>query len=227
VTTVQPNVVDSIQAGDGVYAPQEDSRLLCNAMSGSNRFDGARVADLCTGSGVVAIHAAVLGAGSVVAYDINDRAVKCARANAARLGVDVDVRTGSHEDAVAHGPYDIVVSNPPYVPSPLPPVGSGLHRAWDAGSDGRHVLDTLCTRAADLVAPGGCMFLVQSEFAGIEHSIEQLTAAGFSVTVVDRDRVAFGPVMTGRAAWLESAGLLEPGRRTEELVVLCAERPSS
>jgi release factor glutamine methyltransferase len=224
VTTVQPDVVDSIRSAPGVYAPQEDSRLLCSVLSASDRIEGARALDLCTGSGVVAVHTAVLGARDVTAFDISDRAVQCARSNATRLGVDVDVRLGSYTEAVAHGPYDVVVSNPPYVPSMSEPSGPGLHRAWDAGTDGRIVLDVLCTGAHRLLAPGGVLFLVQSEFGGTTASIDQLRACGLSAEVVERTRIPFGPVMTTRADWLESRGLLEPGVRTEELVVIRAER---
>lgn len=154
-----------IEVDAGVYAPQHDSWLLRDALQRSGLADGRRVLDICTGSGILAIEAALLGAREVVAFDICPAAVTCAEQNAERTGVAVDVRLGTLEDARRAGPFDVVVSNPPYVPSDRPPEGTGPERAWDAGVDGRVVLDTLCDLAPDLVAPGGAMLIVHSEFS--------------------------------------------------------------
>jgi len=138
----------------------------------------ARVLDLCTGTGVLGIQAALLGAREVLAYDINPRAVACVADNARRVGVEVDARLGTLTDAVAERPFDLVVSNPPYVPSPTRPEGVGIHRAWDAGDDGRVVLDPLCDAVGDLLTPDGTMLIVHSEFSGVPETLRRLTAAG-------------------------------------------------
>ena len=110
----------------GVYAPQHDSHLLIDALSGCVPLTEGSVADVCTGSGVVGIAAAGLGAARVSACDISESAVQCARASADAAGVVVDVRRGSLDRALARGPYDIVVSNPPYVPAPKGPLGESI-----------------------------------------------------------------------------------------------------
>lgn len=187
------------------------------------------VLDICTGSGVVAVAAAQLGAAAVHAVDICRRAVKCARVNAANAGVSVDVRRGSWSDAAALGGYDVVVANPPYVPTG--PVGEcdsvpehiGPARAWDAGPDGRLVLDPLCAAAPDLVSARGVVLLVQSEFADPGRSVRMLSRAMQTVVVLTRS-IPFGPVLTARAGWMERAGLLEPGRRHEQIVVIRGEK---
>jgi release factor glutamine methyltransferase len=97
----------------GVYQPQDDSRLLVESMRRSALIPDRRVLDLCTGSGFVAIAAASMGCAGVTAFDICSHAVRCARANAARAGADVDVREGSWTDALDCTPFDIVVSNDP------------------------------------------------------------------------------------------------------------------
>src|SRR5690625_2307278 len=79
---------------DGVYVPQEDSRLLVSVMASTGVAHRKRVLDLCTGSGLVAIAAADLGAVGVTALDICPRAVACAVANVRSAGVDVEVRQG-------------------------------------------------------------------------------------------------------------------------------------
>src|SRR6185369_1084012 len=107
---------DPLIAAEGVYAPQEDSQFLIDVMEKSGLALDRRVADLCTGSGVVAIAAAEQGASEVAAFDVCLKAVRCARMNALAVGVDVDVHLGSWARAAEFGPFDLVVCNPPYVP---------------------------------------------------------------------------------------------------------------
>lgn len=215
----------SIVVQDGVYAPQEDSFLLCTEIASHEALSGARVLDMCTGSGIAAIEAARSGAREVFAYDISERAVTCAAANAQSNALVVDVRVGTLMDAAAEGPFDVIVSNPPYVPSPHAPTGMGVHRAWDAGDRGRVVLDLLCASAFELLAPGGVLMMVQSEFSGTDESLAQLRDSGFDADVVRRQIIDFGPVMHQRAPWLEATGRLEKGCRREELVVIEGRRP--
>lgn len=213
-----------IEVDDGVYAPQDDSWLLCEALDRGVPVAGRRVLDICTGSGILAIEAALKGAAEVIAYDISPLAVACASRNARRAGVRVDARVGTLDDARRAGPFDVVVSNPPYVPSDAPLRGTGPNRAWDAGADGRVVLDQLCDLAPDLVAPGGSMLIVHSEFSDPPQTIRRFEHAGFESRQVAARVVGFGPVMHAYADRLEAAGLLEPGRRTEELVVIRVDR---
>lgn len=74
---------------------------------------GMRVLDLGTGSGVLAIAAARLGAGWVLALDTDPAAVKAARENTARNGVaaTVSLREGSLEAATVLAPFDLLLAN--------------------------------------------------------------------------------------------------------------------
>ena len=222
---------DGLIALEGVYAPQEDSQFLIDVMEKTGLARGRRVADLCAGTGVVGIAAGEQGAVQVTAFDVCQRSVRCARMNASSAGVDVDVHLGSWARAAEFGPFDLVVCNPPYVPhdpdAPCAPISSdvGSARAWDAGRDGRLVLDPLCAAVPDLLAPGGNFLLVQSEFAVPRQTLAALAEAGLDAEVVAYQWIPFGPVLESRAAWLEDTGRLEPGRREEELVVIRAQRP--
>src|SRR5205823_12375969 len=151
----------------------------------------------------------------VAAVGLSRRAVVSARLNARVRGLPVRVLRGGLPAAVAAGPYDLVVANPPYVPSPEAP--SRATRGFDAGADGRSVLDTLCQRVTDLVNPGGSLLFVQSVMSGVDTSLEMLTAQGCQASVVRRVRVPFGPVLGGRLDFLAAAGLIEPGQQEEEL----------
>lgn len=215
---------------DGVYVPQEDSQLLIDVMDKTGLARGRRVADLCTGSGVIAVAASEQGAASVSAFDICPRAVACARRTALTAGADVEVHLGSWARAAEFGPYDLVVCNPPYVPHD--PTVEGLDlpshfgpaRAWDAGYDGRLVLDPLCATASDLLAEGGTLLLVQSEFSVPRQTLAALASAGLDAEIVAYEWIPFGPVLSSRAQWLEYTGRLEPGRRSEELIVIRADK---
>lgn len=220
-----------VSAAANVYQPQDDSRLLVDAMHHTALIGGRRVLDLCTGSGFVAIAAAEMGCTSVTAFDICPHAVRCTRENAVLAGVDVDVREGTWIDALECGPFDVVVANPPYVPTP--PGGgveairasAGPSWAWNAGPDGRLVLDPLCEAAPKLVCDGGSLLLVHSALAGVQQSLDRLKWAGMRAEVIASKWIPFGPVMTARAKWLEETGQIPWGRREEELVVIRADKP--
>lgn len=81
-----------------------------------------RILDIGTGSGCIAVTLALeLPAAQVSAADISDDALAVARANAARLGAAVDFRRADALHGLADAfageePFDLIVSNPPYVP---------------------------------------------------------------------------------------------------------------
>ncbi|WP_029112106.1 HemK2/MTQ2 family protein methyltransferase [Mycobacterium sp. URHB0044] len=215
----------------GVYAPQHDSELLTGVLMRTGLARGSRVADLCTGSGVAAITAANDGAVDVLAFDVSPQAVRCARANALSAGVDVDVHLGSWSRAAEFGPFDLVLCNPPYVPEPpdgdteVIPIHAGPATAFNAGVDGRLVLDPLCAAAPDLLDEDGTMLIVHSEFSDVDASLAILRQTGLKASVIARQWIPFGPVLTARADWLQRVGKLEQGRRIEELVVIRADVP--
>ena len=204
---------DAAVAAEGVYAPQHDSHLLVDVLARTGLAAGHRVADLCTGSGVVAIAAADQGASAVTGLDICPRAVRCARANALAAGVEIEVHLGSWTRAMEFRPFDVVVCNPPYVPEASGgdaekiPTEAGPAWAWNAGPDGRLVLEPLCAAAPDLLADGGTMLLVQSEFAGIAQTLNRCKRSAWPPKSLPSS--AFRSVRyfgRGRSGWNGPAG---------------------
>lgn len=214
-----------------VYQPLEDSRLLIQALRRCGPMANRRAVDLCTGTGVVAIEAARLGARTVTAYDLCPRAVRATRMGASMAGVQVAAHLGSWMQAMESEPFDLVTCNPPYVPitpeagGGTVPVWAGPTAAWNGGPDGRLVLDPLCAVAADMLTDRGTLLMVQSELAGIDESLAQLRQTGMRAGIVATERIPFGPVLTSQARWLESSGRLARGRRDELLVVIKAVKP--
>lgn len=110
-----------IEVREGVLIPRpETEELVAWVIEKAADIGRPRILDVCTGSGCIALAlAARVGEASVVAVDISDEALTIARCNAERLQLEVEF---IKDDALAHLPniadrkFDIVVSNPPYIP---------------------------------------------------------------------------------------------------------------
>src|SRR3954449_9943449 len=204
----------------GVFTPLSDSWMLARALCAKVRL-GQSVLDVCTGSGAIAVAAARSGAGPVTAIDVSRRSVATVRINARLNGVRVRALRGDLFAPVAGERFDAIVSNPPYLPAAddaLPTRGPA--RTIEAAADGRVRLDRICARAAEHLRPGGAVLLVHSDLIGVERTVAALEADGLRVDVLERRRGPLGPLLTARAPMLEARGLLAPGEREEEMVVV-------
>lgn len=216
----------SLTRPPGVYRPQDDTWLLVNAMTEAGIAPGAAVLDIGCGTGALSIAAARVRPRSITAVDVSRRAVWTARVNTVLRGVRAEVTHGDAFARVAGRVFDLVLANPPYVPG-KPDRPRGRHRAWDAGLDGRVQLDRLCVNAPLLLAPGGTLLVVHSGLCDEDKTLRLLRGGGLKATVVARAEVPFGPVMRARQEKLIELGLLTPGQRTEELVVIRGDRPQN
>lgn len=144
----------------GVYAPVrgEYVDLVADAV---RRYPvaGKRALDVGTGTGVLAFVLARAGA-RVVATDVEPGAVACARDNAERLGLAAAVEVAVADLFPADGSFDLVVSNPPWLPGPA---RTTLERAvYDPG--GAFLARFVAGLPARL-APGGEAWLVVGDLA--------------------------------------------------------------
>lgn len=130
------------------------------------RFKGAppeKVLDLATGSGCIGLSLAAawkdLGA-KVTLSDISEDALDLTRLNATRLGLDSCVRiVRSDLFEKLDGPFDLIVTNLPYVPTEeIPTLSREVRRdptlALDGGPDGLEVVRRFLTEARDRMSPG-------------------------------------------------------------------------
>jgi release factor glutamine methyltransferase len=199
-----------------VFTPISDSWMLADALRRETLWEGSRVLDLCTGSGAIAITAAQRGA-AATAVDVSRRAVLTARLNARLNGVRVRALRGCLFEPVAHERFDCIVSNPPYVPSTRPDLPrTGASRAWEAGHDGRAVLDQIIEEAPAHLRPNGVLLLTHSTLIGEQETLDGLRAAGLSADVVERRRGPLGPLMREQL----QKGLLPPGTTDEEVLII-------
>lgn len=206
-----------------MYAPQGDSELLLDALVGAAVPRGARMLDVCTGTGVVALTGARLGAREVHAVDISARAALAATWNARLRALPVRAHRGDFLER-ATGRFDVVTANPPYVPYSGTGERCGRRsRAWNAGRDGRRFLDRLCEAAPRLLTRDGVLLMVHSTLCDPDRTLELLGRSGLEARVTARRTQPFGPVLRARAQWLEEQDLISPGQRHEELVVIRAD----
>ncbi|MFD7258250.1 HemK2/MTQ2 family protein methyltransferase [Streptomyces sp. NPDC059874] len=211
-------------APPGVYRPQADTRLLDEAFAREELRPAAAVMEIGTGTGALALHAAGRGA-RVTAVDVSWPAVLATYVNALRHRLPLRVLHGDFALRTRGRRFDLVLANPPYVPSPdtrLPTHGAA--RAWDAGPTGRLIIDRICATAAAMLRPGGVLLMVHSGMCGPRTTVRRLERAGLSARIVLHASVPWGPVLRARRAWLEGQGLAAEGAEWEQLVIIRAQR---
>jgi release factor glutamine methyltransferase len=148
----------------GVAAPSQASRALVDALRRETLWEGARVLDVGTGSGVVALTAAARGA-AVTAVDTSRRALVAARINARINGVPVRTLQGDLFSGLARERFDCIAA---HLPSE----------------------DDLCARliagAPAHLRPNGVLLLVVGDPDREREVLERFAAAGLSADVVER-----------------------------------------
>ena len=147
-----------------------------------------RIADLGTGTGAILLALlSELPDATGIGTDISAEALRTAADNAARLGFSgrVDFVRCDYASALS-GPFDLIVSNPPYIRSAdiaglAPEVRDhDPHAALDGGADGLDAYRALIAQAAGLLAPGAVLVVEAGQ--GQASQIEALmTGAGFAL----------------------------------------------
>lgn len=139
---------------DFVYSAGND--LTASFLAVIPKAPGARVAELCAGTGVAAIRSVRDGAALAVASDITPRCAHFAQFNARLNAVDdrIDVRVSDVWEAFGDEQYDLIVAHPPYVPAL-----SHRFDFRDAGGDGEHVSRRIVEGAPAHLARGGRLII--------------------------------------------------------------------
>jgi release factor glutamine methyltransferase len=199
--------------------------MLARTATGGGYAMDRDVLDMCTGSGALALAAWEAGAASVTAVDVSWRSVTATWLNCRMRGAPVRVHQGDLFAPVAGRRFGLILTNPPYVPAEgTAPPRHTIGRCWDAGLDGRLLLNRICDAARAHLTEDGVLLMVHSSVCDAQRTVERLSRSGLAAQVLERGRVPFGPVMRARAGLLAERGLIEPGDNIEELVIIEARR---
>lgn len=149
-----------------VLIPRQDTETLVEAVIVALRqLEKPRMLDLCAGSGAIGLSVRTLVPGAdVTLADCSRDALEVVRENARRLGVDVEIRHGDLFRAVWHQKFDLIASNPPYIPTgDLPLLQREVQRepqlALDGGGDGLEFYRRIAADAPEHLNPGGSIYL--------------------------------------------------------------------
>lgn len=155
--------------GGGTLVPRPETEIVVEAAltavaAHQPRSQTLRIADLGTGSGAILLALLTeLPQAFGIGTDLDPAALAIAHVNARRLGLTRAAFVACDMAAALRGPFDLIVSNPPYIPSAdiatLPPE---VHlfdprRALDGGPDGLDCYRAIAAAAPALLAPGGVL----------------------------------------------------------------------
>ncbi len=200
----------------GVLIPRSDTEMIVETVMG-RLHDGMRILDLCTGTGCILISLLKYSNGCEgVGVDISAEALALARENAeAILGADRDADIPREislfqgdlyealTETVTPITYDIIVSNPPYIPAGVietlePEVRDHEPRlALDGGDDGLDIIHRIIDEAPAHLIKGGELFLEIGYDQG-EAVSGLMRDAGFADVEVIQDYAGLDRVVRGR-----------------------------
>lgn len=166
------------------------------------------VLDLGTGCGILALLAA-RSARRVVATDVVEACVRCTWRNALVNGCElqVDVRLGDLFAPVAGEAFDLILTNPPQMPTPPGGEAGGVEAtADDGGPDGWAIVDRVIREAPAYLKPGGQVVFTLFDFLGERNALHRLKEVGLSPVVVTRERQPFPRLARERVDYIRSIG---------------------
>lgn len=189
-----------VEVGPGVFIPRPETESLAEralSMAQSLGVDerGLSIADLCSGSGVLAISLArAVPWASVMAVEASPEACGYLERNVLRLAPSVEVVCSSVADfAAAQGEssLDMIVANPPYIPDSEVPNDPEVfahdpHLALFGGADGLDVVREIVEFARHALRPGGVIMMEHSNLQGAAIA-DLLAGRGFRTIHTEQD----------------------------------------
>ncbi|GAB5402585.1 MAG: hypothetical protein Aurels2KO_08160 [Aureliella sp.] len=180
---------------ESVFWEPDDTNSLRKWLTDEASVNGARILEVGTGTGLVAIYASLAGASEVVATDVNASAVANARYNAMHLditGIDfrlVATRRLPSGELEQPGPYtslrpgerfDFILSNPPWEDNTVEDVAA--YALYDTNFA---LLDGLLNQSQEYLRPGGQLLLAYGATEAIKRITQTAPDAGWSVEILD------------------------------------------
>jgi release factor glutamine methyltransferase len=187
---------------NSVLIPRPETELLVErALELASKYKNPVIADIGTGSGIIAVTLAkYLPRARVLAGDVSPEAIELARKNAKFHGVDRRISFYC-ADLLSFivSPVDIIVANLPYVPSGFLPDSGEPRIALDGGAEGLDVISRLCAGLEHCINIGGSVLLEVGlgQANNVHAMLMECTAAGDVVIYRDLARLWFQPALVG------------------------------
>jgi release factor glutamine methyltransferase len=201
------------RVGPQVLVPRPETEIVVEeVLSIAHGMAAPRILDLGTGSGAIAVTLALeLPQARLFAGDVSAEAVGVAEENAKKLRALVELRHGDLFAPFAGESFDIIVSNPPYVPAgDIESLAAEVRDfeprlALDGGTDGLEVIWRLCAAAPAALVPGGSLVLEIG--AGQRTAVESLfPRSGLRTAALRRDLAGIERVISARCLSSPSQG---------------------
>lgn len=192
----------SFSVDERALIPRPETELLAE-LAVSALGSSGRALDLCCGTGCLAVTMALERPGcDIWAADLSPAALSLARENAARLGARVTFRQGDLFAPLQGETFDLIVSNPPYIPSAECPAlqEEVLYEpvmALDGGTDGLDFYRRIA-REAPLHLNGGGRIMLELGDGEAEAVSALLADAGFEELVVHPDLQGLPRMLSGK-----------------------------
>lgn len=189
--------------------PRPDTETIVEAAlaiaTANDATAALRIADIGTGSGAILLALlSELRNASGVGTDIDSDALQTAADNARRLGLASRAAFVKCSYAQAlRGPFDLIVSNPPYIPSDqiadldIDVRDHDPHRALDGGADGLDAYRALIPQAAGLLKTGGALLVEVGQHQSQEVG-PLMEAKGLALAPIRADLAGIPRVVIGR-----------------------------
>lgn len=180
----------------------ETEHLVEAAIAAIARDNCRRILDIGTGSGAIAVSLALETKRRIFGCDISERALAVAEHNRATYDAAVVWFAGDLASAVAPQRFDLIVSNPPYIPGNDAANMQREVREWEphvalfAGETGLEIYEHLIAQAAAALRPGGWL-MMELGYQSL-HGVEALLGAGWEEVGVAHDLAGWPRVITVR-----------------------------
>lgn len=190
-----------IKIEKGIFTPRpETEELAMLALEESRKIDSPLILDYCCGSGCISLFIAHKNPkAKVISVDVSKKAVSCTRKNAEFLGLK-NIKVIESSNMPSCGKFDLIVSNPPYVPEDLidgldVEVRLEPRRALSGGKDGLHLIRYIEKEARFLLKKSGKIYM---EFGfGQDKEIKSIFSSNYKNVFIHRD-------MQGKYRFLEA-----------------------
>jgi release factor glutamine methyltransferase len=185
-----------IELSSDVYPPEEDTLLFLEALKQEGFGKEEQALEVGCGCGLLSLFLARRLA-HVTGIDINEKAVELSKKNADSNGIKNATFLISDMFSEVKDIFDIIVFNPPYLPTAEPPQDA-IDLSYQGGEDGRILTSRFLKAFPQYLKEGGRVYLLQSSVSGIRDTLEFLQMKKYITRILAEKNVFFEKLIVMR-----------------------------